>query len=203
MSATFSWLLAVLGSTTTSTSTATTTTALAHSIPIPESTFVLTLTAVVFSLLSNALTRWRVDLDTERRIKAEIAEWTKALRAAVRVGDKAAQEKLKKKEQSINQMRLKMSSARTKVALYTIIPFFVIYYLVLSFVGPCPVAVSPFGNILTFGNYLMRSTIPTGVACNAAASIPSGAAYVTPFGWYLISSFSFTGVIMRLMKTQT
>jgi uncharacterized membrane protein (DUF106 family) len=168
---------------------------------IPESTLVLTITAVCFSLLSNALTRWRVDLDTERRIKAEIAEWTKALREAVRKGNKQEQEKLKKKEQSINQMRLKMSSSRTKVALYTIIPFFVIYYLVLSFVGPCPVAVSPFA--ITIGNYLMRGTLPAGAVCNAPTILASGAAYVTPFGWYLISSFSFSGVIMRLMKTQT
>jgi uncharacterized membrane protein (DUF106 family) len=172
------------------------------SLPIPESTLLLTITAVGFSLLSNALTRWRVDLDTERRIKAEIAEWTKALREAVKKGDKQQQEKLKKKEQSINQMRLKMSSARTKVALYTIIPFFVIYYLVLSFVGPCPVAVSPFSSILTIGNYLMRTTLPTGTTCGVRA-LANGWAYVTPFGWYLISSFSFTGIIMRLMKTQT
>ncbi len=187
------WLLTNSSSiTTTTTTTTTTAAAVAHSLPIPVSTFVLTVTAVGFSLLSNALTRWRVDLDSERRIKAEIAEWTKALRAAVKAGDKQAEERLKKKEQSINQMRLKMSSSRTKVALYTIVPFFVIYYLILSFVGPDPVAFAPF-----YIPYIMTLSPPAGFV------IPKGAWAFTSFGWYLISSFSFTGVIMRLMKTQT
>jgi uncharacterized membrane protein (DUF106 family) len=169
----------------------------------PLSTLLLTVTAVGFSLLSNGLTRWRVDLDTERRVKAEIAEWTTSLKAAVKAGDKQQEEKLRKKEQSINQMRLKISSARSKVALYTIIPFFVIYYLVLNFAGPCPVATSPIP--ITIGNYLMTTNLPSNVVCSGipAASALNGAVYVTPFGWYLISSFSFAGLIMRLMKTQT
>ncbi len=189
-------LLLALNTTTTSTST-TGGAAVARSLPIPESTLLLTLTAVGFSLLSNALTRWRVDLDTERRIKAEINEWTTSLRAAVKAGDKAQEEKLRKKEQSINQMRLKMSSARTKVALYTIVPFFVIYYLVLSFAGPDPVAYAPFDI-----PYLMTKTLAVTVP-GVPACFPETCSAVTSFGWYLISSFSFTGVIMRLMKTQT
>jgi uncharacterized membrane protein (DUF106 family) len=193
------FLLAANATTSTSTSTTTTVASVAHSIPIPESTFILTITAVAFSILSNGLTRWRVDLDSERRMKAEINEYTKALRAAMKAGDKATEEKLKKKEQSINQMRLKMSSARTKVAFYTIIPFFIIYYLVLSFVGPSTVACAPFSI-----PYLMNSTPPAATTyCQALAHGVSGVAYFTSFGWYLISSFSFTGVIMRLMKTQT
>ena len=168
---------------------------------IPESTALLTLTAVAFSVLSNGLTRWRVDLDSERRIKKEINQWSSDLKAAVRAKDKQAEERLRKKEQSINQMRMKISSARTKVAFYTIIPFFVIYYLVLSFVGPCPVAYSPLP--ITFGNYLMTTVLPTTATCSNAATLAAGTAYVTPFGWYLISSFTFTGLIMRLMKTQT
>jgi len=175
------------------------------SLAAPLSTLLLTVTAVGFSLLSNGLTRWRVDLDTERRVKAEIAEWSNALKAAVKSGDKQQEEKLRKKEQSINQMRLKISSARTKVAFYTIIPFFVIYYLVLNLAGPCPVATSPIP--ITIGNYLMTNALPTSVLSCPGVPIQSalrqGAAYVTPFGWYLISSFSFTGVIMKLMKTQS
>lgn len=169
------------------------------SLAIPDSTILLTLTAVGFSLLSNALTRWRVDLATERRVKAEIAEWTNALKAAMKAGDKQQEEKLRKKEQSINQMRLKISSARTKVALYTIVPFFAIYYLVLSFVGADPVAFVP-GSV--YIPYIMELTLPAGAPVPAFCAA-NACAYVTSFGWYLISSFAFSGVIMRLLKTQT
>ena len=172
------------------------------SLGIPDSTLVLTLTAVGFGLISNLLTRRFVDLEAERRIKAEINDFTKAMKEAVRSGNKTEQEKLKKKEPSIQQMRVKMSSARSKVALYTIVPFFAIYYLVIYLVGPCPVAISPIP--ITIGNYLMYSSLPSNVSCPAIQSTLQGAAaYVTPFGWYLISSFSFSGLLTKLLKTQT
>jgi uncharacterized membrane protein (DUF106 family) len=175
-------------------------------LQIPDSTLVLTLTAVGFGLISNLLTRRFVDLEAERRIKGEINEFTKAMKAAVKSGNKQEQEKLKKKEPSIQQMRMKMSSARSKVALYTIVPFFAIYYGVIYLVGPCPVAISPIP--ITIGNYLMYSSLPISnghaIACAGVPSTLAGAAaYVTPFGWYLISSFSFSGLLTKLLKTQT
>jgi len=161
-------------------------------LTIPDSTALLTLTAVGFALLSNLLTRRFVDLKSERRIKSEINEWNAALKAAIKAGDKNQEEKLRKKEQSIAKMRLKMSGARSRVALYTIVPFFLIYYLVLSFVGSDPAAFSPF-----YIPYIMSPTAPAGIA------IQAGTFAVTSFGWYLISSFSFSGLMTRILKTQT
>ena len=169
---------------------------------IPDSTMLMTFTAVGFALMSNLFTRRFVDLDQERRIKAEINQYQAAMKAAVKNNDKKEQERLKKKETSINQMRLKMSSARTKVGFATIIPFIVIYYLVIYLAGPCPVAISPIP--ITIGNYLMSTGLPAGISCpGVPAALQGAAAYVTPFGWYLISSFSFSTLTMRLLKTQT
>ncbi len=159
------------------------------SVPLPESALVLTSVAVVFLTISNLLTRRLVDLDAERRIKAEINEYTRSLRAAMKAKDKALEEKLKKKESSINQMRLKMSSARSKIALYTLIPFIAGYYLVIYFIigGPTQVAVySPF-----FIPYIM-----THVSSTAGAGVYS-------WSWYFLSSLTFSGAITRLLKTQT
>ena len=180
----------------------------------PDSTILMTLMAVGFTLLSNLLTRRFVDLEGERRIKAEINDFTNAMKEATKSGNKQEQEKLKKKEPSIQKMRMKMSTARSKVALYTIVPFFAIFYLVLAIVGACPVAISPLP--ITIGNYLMTSALPTvtktvaGVATHVPMScpgipttLPGAAAYVTPFGWYLVSSFAFSGLITKLLKTQT
>lgn len=150
----------------------------------PESTAVLTLTAVAFAFVSNLLILRFVDLKNERRMKAEVAEWNKALKAAVKSKDKKEEEKLRKRESSVRQMQLKATSSRTKVSLITIAPFFVIYYLMLSFVGPVAGAFSPF-----YIPYLMTTQLPT------------GGYQVTTFGWYLISSFAFSGVITRLLKT--
>lgn len=161
---------------------------------IPDSTLVLTVTAVGFGLISNLLTRRFVDLEAERRIKAEINDFTKAMKAAVKSGNKAEQEKLKKKEASVNKMRMSMSSARSKVALYTIVPFFAIYYLILFLVGNVPVAYMPFP--LPY----ICWTPPGASACQVLAN---GATAMNSFGWYLISSFSFSGMLTKLLKTQT
>ncbi|TLY17648.1 MAG: DUF106 domain-containing protein, partial [Thaumarchaeota archaeon] len=91
--------------------------------PIPLSTLLVTLTAVGVGLVSNLLTRRFVDLNAERRIKAELSAFNAELKAAVRAKDKDKEQRLRKKEQQMAQMRLKMSSARTKISLGTILPF--------------------------------------------------------------------------------
>ena len=163
------------------------------SLGIPDSTLVLTLTAVGFGLISNLLTRKFVNLEAERRIKAEINDFTKAMKNATKSGNKTEQEKLKKKEPSIQQMRIKMSSARSKVALYTIVPFFAIYYLVLFLVGNVYVAWMPFP--LPY----ICWTPPGASSC----LVHSGATAMNAFGWYLVSSFSFQGLLTRILKTST
>jgi uncharacterized membrane protein (DUF106 family) len=153
----------------------------------PMSTGILTLTAVAFTIVSNIMILKFVDLKAERRARTEVNEWTKQLREAVKKGDKKEEEKLKKKEQTMRTMQAKTSFARMKVSLYTIVPFFIIYGLLLSFLGAVAGAYSPF-----YIPYIMTT-----------AKGPSGVGFeITTFGWYIISSFSFSGLIMRLLKTQ-
>jgi len=156
----------------------------------PMSTGVLTLTAVAFTIVSNVMILKFVDLKAERRARAEFNEWQKALREAVKKQDKKEEEKLKKKQQTMQTMQAKASFARMKVSLYTIVPFFIIYGLLLSFLGSVAGAWSPF-----YIPYLMTTAQYT------AAGVKGGYE-VTTFGWYIISSFTFSGLIMRLLKTQ-
>ena len=150
----------------------------------PQSTAILTLTAVVFTVVSNVMIRKFVDLKAERRSRTEFNEYNKQLRDAIKNKDKKEEEKLRKKQQTMQMMQAKASWARMKVSLYTIVPFFIIYGLLLSFLGNVAGAWSPF-----YVPYLMTSVR------NA------GGYEVTTFGWYIISSFSFSGMIMRLFKT--
>ena len=150
------------------------------------STVILTLTAVGFTVVSNVLIRRFVDLKAERRARAEYNEYMKQLRDAIKRKDKKEEEKLRKRQQTMQMMQTKASFARMKVSLYTIVPFFIIYGLLLSFLGNVAGAYSPF-----YIPYLMSNTLF------------NGGYYVNTFGWYIISSFSFSGMIMRLMKTTT
>jgi uncharacterized membrane protein (DUF106 family) len=151
--------------------------------PIPLSTLLVTLTAVGVGLVSNLLTRRFVDLNAERRIKAELNAFNAELKAAVRTKDKEKEQRLRKKEQQMAQMRLKMSSARTKISLGTILPFLGVYYGLASLMGGLNVVVA-------------HSPIPIPFIVSATGD-------VSLFWWYAMSSLTFAGLITRLLGTAT
>ncbi len=150
-------------------------------LAIPESTVIITLTAVSLGLLSNVATRLLVDLKTERRIKAEVAAFDKELKEAMTKGDKDKEERLKKKKPQIDQMRFKASGGRLKVMLVTWLPFIAVYYLMANFVGGFSeaVAYSPI-------------PIPYIVAANGSMVL---------IWWYFLSSLSFATMLTKLMGT--
>ncbi len=90
---------------------------------IPESTILVTLTAIGLGFMSNVATRLLVDLKKERRLRAETAAFDKELRQAIQKKDKEKEEKLKKKKPQMDQMKLKASTGRFKVLIVTWLPF--------------------------------------------------------------------------------
>lgn len=164
----------------------------------PDSTVILTVTAAAFAFFNNLLVRQTVDLNAERRMKAEIAAYRKELAAARKAKDQKEIDRLMKKQTAINQLNLKISNARLKVSIYTIVPFFIIYYLMLNIVGGNPAAWSPI-----YVPYLMSTTISAAQQTSGAHLLTSGGAYVTAFGWYFLSSLWLQQIMTRLLKTAT
>ncbi len=151
------------------------------SLPIPESTIIISLTAIALGFMSNVATRLLVDLKKERRIRAEVAAFDKELKAAMTGKDKEKEEKLKKKKPQMDQMRLKASTGRFKVVLVTWVPFIAVYYLMANFVGGFSEAVA-FSPI----------PIPFIVAANGSMVL---------IWWYFLSSLSFSTLMTKLMGT--
>jgi len=151
------------------------------SLAIPESTLIITLTAVSLGFLSNVATRLLVDLKKERRIKAEVAAFDKELRGAIANKEKDKEDKLKKKKTQMDQMRLKASTGRFKVVLVTWLPFIAVYYLMANFVGGFAEAVA-FSPI----------PIPFIVAANGSMVL---------IWWYFLSSLSFATLMTKLLGT--
>ncbi len=151
------------------------------SLAIPESTLIITLTAISLGFMSNVATRLLVDLKKERRIKAEVAAFDKELREAVAKKEKDKEEKLKKKKTQMDQMRLKASTGRLKVVLVTWLPFIAVYYLMANFVGGFAEAVA-FSPI----------PIPFIVAPNGSMVL---------IWWYFLSSLSFATLMTKLLGT--
>jgi len=152
-------------------------------VAIPESTLLVTLTSVGLSLVTQLVTRRVVNLDAERRMKAEVSAFNKEKRAATLAKDKAKLEKLKKRELPMRQEQAKVSSARLKVTAITFIPLLGVYYLMASFLGGFNVVVA-----------YSPIPIPLLVGTNGIMAL---------FWWYMLSSFTFSSLLTKLLHTTT
>jgi uncharacterized membrane protein (DUF106 family) len=151
-------------------------------IGIPESTIIITLTAIGLAVISNVAVRLLVDLSKERRLRKEVGAFDKELREAITKKDKAKEEKLKKLKPQYDKMRLSMSTGRLKATVVTYIPFLLIYYSMANFV---------FNGISTQVAY---SPIPIPFLVSSTGTMAL-------FWWYSLSSFSFSFVLQKLMGT--
>ncbi len=150
-------------------------------ITIPESTLLVTMTAVGLSLVTQLVTRRVVNLDAERRMRAEVSAFNKEKRAATLAKDKAKLEKLKKRELPMRQEQAKVSSARLKVTAITFVPLLLVYYLMASFLGGFSVVVA-------------NSSIPIPYLVGAGGTMAL-------FWWYMLSSFTFSTLLAKLLQT--
>jgi uncharacterized membrane protein (DUF106 family) len=152
-------------------------------LPLPESTVVVTLTSLGLGLLTQTVTRRFVDLNAERRMKAEVNAFNKEKRQATLAKDKAKLEKLKKRELPMRQAQSKVQLARTKVTFITIVPLFIIYYLMATFLGG-------------YGAIVAVSPIPFPVLVGANGEMAL-------FWWYILGSFTLSSILSRLLHTNT
>lgn len=152
-------------------------------IPVPESTLIVTLTAICLAIFSNIAVRLLVDLKKERRIRKEVGAFDKELREAMTKKDKAKQEKLKKLKPQYDKMRLSMSTGRLKATFVTYIPFLAVYYFMADDV------------LHGISTQVAFSPIPIPYLVSATTG---GMAL---FWWYSLSSFSFSFILQKVLGT--
>jgi uncharacterized membrane protein (DUF106 family) len=152
-------------------------------IPLPDSTFLVTITSLGLGLLTQGATRRFVNLDKERKMKAELAAFNKEKKEATLAKDKGRLEKVKKRELSMRQAQSKVQLARTKVTFITIVPLFVIYYLMATLLGG-------------YGAIVAVSPIPIPYLVG-----PNGEMVV--IWWYVLGSFTLSSILSRLLHTTT
>ncbi|HYC11389.1 MAG TPA: EMC3/TMCO1 family protein [Nitrososphaerales archaeon] len=151
---------------------------------VPESTFLVTLTSISLGLATQLVTRRVVDLNAERKMKAELSEFNKEKREATLAKDTAKLEKLKRRELAMRQEQSKVQLARLKVSGITIVPLFGVYYLMATFLGGYSVTVAhaPFVNL----------GLPILFGSDGSVSL---------FWWYFLSSFVFSTMLAKLLRT--
>jgi uncharacterized membrane protein (DUF106 family) len=109
--------------------------------------------------LANRLFTNREQLNAWRK---EIARWNADSKKAIKSGDKKLLAKVKRKERYILQLQSKVMWQSMKVSLIFMIPFILIWQLLISFYGNTPVAYIPgLGGIPLFWWYPLCSFAST------------------------------------------
>jgi uncharacterized membrane protein (DUF106 family) len=112
-------------------------------LPIPYSTLFILLLSVSLSFLTALANRLFTNREQLTAWRKEISRWNADFKKAMKSGDKKLLAKVKRKERYILQLQSKMMWQSMKVSLIFMIPFFIIWQLLIGFYGNTPVAYIP------------------------------------------------------------
>jgi uncharacterized membrane protein (DUF106 family) len=159
---------------------------------IPTVTLIILGVSVALSLLTNIITKWKVDVKAERLVRIESNEAMKEYREALKSGDQGRIDKAKKKQKVAQDKMLKTSSVRLKVSLYFTIPLLAVLTLLGTFVGySSHTAISPYSFDILNLHYLVSTQV----------SSTSSLGYMNFITWYFVVSFVSNLMIARAMGT--
>jgi uncharacterized membrane protein (DUF106 family) len=154
----------------------------------PVSTVLVTLTSVSLGVITQVVTRRVVDLNAERKMRAEVSAFNKEKREATLAKDKAKLDKLKKREMQVQQEQFKVQRNRLKVTAITFVPLLGVYYLMATFLGG-------------YGVIVAYTPIP--IPDFAGLTQQTSVFQVSLFWWYFLSSFTFSTMLTRVFHTST
>jgi uncharacterized membrane protein (DUF106 family) len=177
-----------------------------------------TIVALIISVGMNfgfaMLRKKTTDIEKMNRVMKETTEWRKQYTDAIKKQDKPRIEELKKKQAYVNKMALEMQQQQMRPMFIYMIPSFMIWILVFPAIFGGTVSLSPIyipwimcsdENVQTDnqprlgedGNPVPAN--PDGSTVLAGPCKVPGNVYL--WGWFLITSFGFSGIISKVTKT--
>ena len=175
------------------------------------------LVALLISVAMNfafaMLRKKTTDIAKMQRVMKETNEWRKQYTDAVKKQDKPRIDELKKKQAYVNKMALEMQQQQMRPMFIYMIPSFMIWILVFPAIFGGVVAISPIEIpwIMCNADNVQHDIKPkvdengnptTNSDGSAVLSGPCripGEVYL--WGWFLITSFGFSGIISKVTKT--
>jgi len=149
---------------------------------MPTSTIFIALIAIGADVVASLARVKLSDMDMIRRINREVKQWNREYMKAIKENDQAKLAKLKRKEKQIKQLQAKLSYEMFKPTLIFMLPFLLLWYVLIFLVGAeTVVAVMPIQIPLIF--------ITVGKELQL-------------FWWYLISSIAFSTLVMKLFHAE-
>ena len=154
---------------------------------------------ILLNLLNSGIRRKMVDQVKWRRITKEVRAWQKERMAAFRSKDNERIASLNKKSSYMNKMNMEMMQMNLRPMMITIIPLMLIFYFVLPELFSHTVAVSPIPLNVIPGDWFELTCTALKVEETSYCQDENG---IYLWAWYFLSSIAFSGIIMKLTKTQ-
>ena len=166
---------------------------------IIASMFAVTGFGILLNLLNSGIRRKMVDQVKWRRITKEVRAWQKERMAAFRSKDNERIASLNKKSSYMNKMNMEMMQMNLRPMMIKIIPLMLIFYFVLPELFSYTVAVSPIPLNVIPGDWFELTCTALKVEETSYCQDENG---IYLWAWYFLSSIAFSGIIMKLTKTQ-
>jgi uncharacterized membrane protein (DUF106 family) len=150
-----------------------------------------------FALLRKKTT----DIGKMSRVMKETNEWRKQYTEAIRKQDKLRVEELKKKQAYVNKMTMEMQQQQMRPMLIYMMPSFLLWIFVFPSVFGATTAISPIQIpfiMCSADNIKLDQQVDQTGQAKGACSVPGE---VFLWGWFLITSFAFSGIISKITGT--
>lgn len=162
---------------------------------------VAALIAVAMNFAMALLRKRTTDIDKMNRVMKETNEWRKQYTDAIRKRDKVRVEELKKKQASVNKMTMEMQQQQMRPMLIYMMPSLLVWILVFPAIFGSTAGLSPI-------QIPWITCSPENVQLDQQEDVdgqPKGACSIPGelflWGWFLITSFAFSGIISKVTKT--
>ena len=164
------------------------------------SMFAVTGFGVLVALTNSAVRKKMVDQVKLKRIMKETRAYQKEKMAAMRAKDQAKMSELNKKSSYMNKMSMEMMQMNMRPMMITMVPILLIFYLVLPALFSYTVGISPVSlNVIPGDFFQLTCTAEQAADPNHVCTQENE---IFLWAWYMLSSITFSGIIMKITKTQ-
>jgi uncharacterized membrane protein (DUF106 family) len=162
---------------------------------------VAALIAISMNFAMALLRKRTTDIDKMNRVMKETNEWRKQYTDAIRKRDKVRVEELKKKQASVNKMTMEMQQQQMRPMLIYMMPSLLVWIFVFPAIFGSTAGLSPIQIpwiTCSPENVQLDQQVDADGQPKGACSIPGE---IFLWGWFLITSFAFSGIISKVTKT--
>jgi uncharacterized membrane protein (DUF106 family) len=141
------------------------------------------------------------DIGKMNRVMKETNEWRKQYTDAIKKKDKARIEELRKKQAYVNKMSMEMQQQQMRPMLIYMLPSFMLWIFIFPAIFGATTALSPIHIpfiMCSDENVKTDSQLLKTGEHKGSCLIPG---QVFLWGWFLITSFAFSGIISKVTKT--